>query len=204
MGALFDMRAIGWAGLVLVVASAIASGQDQCSLIVRVANANGYKPSGVWVKLNEGAAHVEIESTVDGEVRFCNLGITAVSVTVGQSECNQVIVRHIPLTWNGVRIVNVIYDHESCLVDPPHSPGCSVLLRFMDEQWKSIPEVQLDPPINKSKTARSDKYGRAMVRLQLDEKLHVTAKSPGYIPEKLEVKCDITVSEMVITLHKSN
>jgi hypothetical protein len=204
MRVLFQMIAIGWAGLVSVGASAIASAQDYCSLIVRVANASGCKRSGDWVKLNEGDAHVEIESTIDGEVRFCNLGIRAVTVTVGRYECNQVVVRNIPLSWGSERIVNVVYDNQPCYVDPPHSPGCSVLLRFVNEQWKSIPEVQLDPPINKSKTDRSDKYGRAMVWLQLDDKLLITARSPGFSPEKLEVKCNDTIPEMVITLHKVN
>jgi hypothetical protein len=201
---LFPLKTMMRAGMFLLLVSVTAPAKDYCSLTVEVANGRGYKPTGVSVTLVEGNGRVESGTTKDGEVRFCDLGMSSVTLTVGGSDrCNEVVVRNIALNWGLERIVDVVYDREYCNVDELQTAGCWVLLRFVDEQGKSISGVQFDPPIGKTRSVQSDGYGRAMVGVPTGEALVVNARSPSHNPERIELKCSAYSStrEMVVTLH---
>src|SRR5580704_15981473 len=74
-----------------------ASAQERCSLIVRVVSPDGRRPE-VPISVREKGGRVEEKEQEDTDVRFCDLGILPVTVTVGSSGlCNQVTVHNVPV-----------------------------------------------------------------------------------------------------------
>lgn len=201
---LFPLEAIRRVGLFLFLVAATAAAKDYCSLTVEVANARGYKPTGVSVSLVEDNGRVETATTNAGEAKFCDLGISRVTLTIGERDrCNEIVVRNVALNWDTERVLNVLYDREYCNGDELQSIGCSVLLRFVDEQGKSIPDVQFEPPVGRLRNAHSDTYGRALVGLRLGETVIVAARSPNYMGETIELRCSTTSKrELIVTLHR--
>lgn len=200
---LFPLKTIRRAGLFLFLVAASAAAKDYCSLTVQVANAHGYKPTGVSVSLVEVNGRVETGATKDGEVRFCDLGMSPVTLTIGERDrCNEVVVRNVALSWDTERVVNVVYDREYCNGDELQAQGCSILLRFVDEQGKPVPDVQFAAPTGRLRSVHSDAYGRALVGLQLGETVIANARSVSHIGEQIELKCAISSKrELIVTLH---
>src|ERR1700722_16587878 len=91
---------------------------DFCSLAVSVIDPSGQEVEAP-VTVEERDGTTQRSENKPGGVRFCNLGINPVTVTVGGSNCNQVIVRDAALQWGATSKVSVIYDRKACLVDNP-------------------------------------------------------------------------------------
>ena len=65
---------------------------DYCSLAVRVISPDQRRPVEVLVSGSEKSGRVIEKETTSEDVKFCDLGITPVTVTVGGDTCNQVVV----------------------------------------------------------------------------------------------------------------
>lgn len=187
--------------VVLLFASGIAAAEDHCSLRVEVTNARGYKLTGVMVTLLESNGRADAGTTKDGEAKFCGLGISPVTVTAG-GDCGQVSVRNVPLVWGQERLVRVVYDREPCLLDQPRAPGCSILLRFVDEAGKAVPAVRFDRLVGKLNNAQSDSFGRTMLRLAPDESVTVGVSAVDYKSESVSLKCATGHPSEVIAILK--
>jgi hypothetical protein len=187
---LLSLAPIRHARLLLFLVAVTASARDFCSLTVRVANAAGYKPTGLSVALVESNGRTEAATTKDGEVRFCDLGISPVTLTIGEGDrCNEVVIRNLALNWDTDRVLNVIYDREYCHGDELQSAGCLFLLRFVNEQGRAVGPVRFAPPIGRARSVQSDGYGRAIVTLQPGETRTFSGSLSGFGTEKVELQC---------------
>jgi hypothetical protein len=196
-----------WLVLLLAAASAPAAGQDFCPLVVHVMDPGGKLVSGVPVKVEEKSGRA-VSSTVEkGEVRFCDLGVLHVTVSVGfPSGCNYTVVQNVPLVWSLTRKLDITYDEGVCRVDgPPPILLCAVLFRFADENGKWLPGVGFAPPVSRFPGLRSDSYGRSMVRAADGEEVHTSTDKPGYLPQVIQFKCsnNLSQAEQVITLQRA-
>jgi hypothetical protein len=206
MEVVFSLRGTRCLQLVLFLAVITAPAQDFCSLTVRVANPDGYKPTGVPVILVESNGRVEPGTTKNGEVKFCDLGLSPVTVTVGGSDrCGELAVRNVAVNWGTERVLKVIYDHAYCNGDEIQNAGCLDLLRFVDELARPVAGVHLEAATGVAHEVQSDGYGRAMVKLQSGETAVLNARSPGHKPETVELTCSGTSKrEVMVSLHRES
>jgi hypothetical protein len=203
----FQKLRLGQIALLFLLAAASASARDFCSLTVLVSDAHGNKPTGVTVTLVENNGRVEIETTKNGEAKFCDLGSSGVNLTISETDhCNEVLLRNVAILWTVERTVNVIYNRDSCNADEIQSVGCAFLLRFVNEPGRSVPEVHFDPPIGSERVEQSDSHGRVLVWMKIGQTLTETAQSQGYRPEAIELNCKPSTykEEKIIILHNNN
>ena len=140
----------------LAMSSTGAAAQTYCSLVVRVVDPSGREVPEAPVRLEEQGGRVVNAENRRGGVRFCDLDLQPVTITVGYPGCNQVRVRDVPLEWGQTRTVKVVYDREPCIRDLPPVAACKILFRFRDEQGKWISGIFLDPPVSGAVDPRSD------------------------------------------------
>jgi hypothetical protein len=181
----------------MAVGVAGAEAQDFCSLIVQVVSPEGTPVDRIPVTVEEKDGHTESGSTEKGEMRFCGLGVSPVTVTAGASHhCNYTIVRNVPLAWMVTRKLKIVFDEAVCHVDePPPILLCAVLFRFVDQEGNRMAGVTFNPPPSRSPGLKSDAFGRAMVRLANREEFHSTAARPGLRPEAIDVECSSNLTE---------
>src|SRR5437773_2455866 len=79
--------------LLLVTGSSAVAASDYCSLVVRVLSPEGVVLSGIPIVVTEASGVVVLGSTENGEAQFCGLGIRPVTIKVGRTTCNQVLVQ---------------------------------------------------------------------------------------------------------------
>ncbi|MEW5980533.1 MAG: hypothetical protein AB1898_32510, partial [Acidobacteriota bacterium] len=128
----------------------IALGEDTCSLHVIVVSPKGTEVEAT-VKVTEKNGRVIERENELGGAKFCDLGISSVTVSVGgEGACNGVTVHNVRLRWATTTLVRVIYDWEPCSSDfpPPPVPLCRTLLRIRNskEEWLSGAEVKVNTP----------------------------------------------------------
>lgn len=190
----------------LVVGVVRIEAQDYCSLVVQVVNPAGTPVDRIPVTVEERDGRVESGSTEGGEMRFCGLGVSPVTVTVGASHrCNYTIVGNVPLAWMVTRKLKIVFDQTVCQVDePPPILLCAVLFRFVDQDGKRIAGVEFSPLLPRFPDLKSDVFGRAMVRMANREEFQASAVKPGFAPEPIDVKCssNLTDRERTIVLRK--
>src|SRR5437868_6342321 len=98
MDFLFSLGVIRRVSFLILLGALGAHAQDYCSLTVHVTTSDGHKPTGVPVTLVESGGHVEIGTTTAGEVRFCGLGLSTVTLTIGErNQCNEVVVHNVAM-----------------------------------------------------------------------------------------------------------
>src|SRR5580704_8529456 len=142
--------------LLLLTAGSAVAAPDYCSLVVRVLNQGGTASSRILVVVSEPSGVVLADNTTEnGEAKFCGLGVQPVTVKVGGSSCNQVLVQNVMLIWNSTREVIVTY--VPCPSEMPSvvPPSCWVLFRFRDENEKWISDVSFIPPVPRAPTLAS-------------------------------------------------
>lgn len=146
---------------------------------------------------------VTMENTRGG-VRFCDLGLLPVTITVGSPTCNQVSVRAVPLEWRETKTVKIIYDRGPCLRDLPPVAACQILFRFVDEQGKWIAGVMFDPPIAGAEHPQSDHFGRMLVSIAAGTEIRAAVKRKGYRPDNVRLTCtrDLMFAERLIKLRE--
>jgi hypothetical protein len=194
-----------WLVMVMGGGTATAAAQEYCSIIVKIVGPADNVVSGVWVEAREGNGRVESRVAEQGEVRFCDLGTSGVTITVGSGGC-QAITANVPTDWGRTLTIKMVYDPQPCRLDsPPPILPCSVLLRFSDTYGRWIPGVHLEPPLPRFPNLVSDSYGRAMVSMAKGEESQATAVKAGYQAEAVQLKCSgkAPLSERTVVLRKS-
>jgi hypothetical protein len=188
--------------LLLFLCSTGVVAQTYCSLVVKVVDPNDREVPEAQVTLEERSGRVVNAENQRGGVRFCDLGLQPVTITVGSPQCNQVCVREVPLEWGRTKIVKVVYDREPCLRDFPPVAACTILFRFSNESGKWISGVIFDPPVSGAEHPRSDNFGRALVSIAAGKELRTSAKRQGYVSEEVRLTCtrDLMFTERVIKL----
>lgn len=179
--------------------------QDHCSLVVQVVNSNGIEvPSRVTVEERDGRK-VEKVNYLPGEIEFCDLGIFAVTVIVGQPLCYEVIVRSVTLQWGETRRLKVMHEGEPCIHRDFMSTGisCRILVRFVDSERRNIEGVSLAMRAPRQETRQADRYGRLLVGLAGGQELLGTGSANGYSPVEVRVPCsrDNTVFEQYVVMN---
>lgn len=186
--------------VLLLFGSPGASAQAYCSLLVTVVDPHGREVEADVTMQEENGRAVTLENQPGG-VRFCDLGLQPVTITVGSPECNQVSVRQVPLDWGKTATVKIIYDSQPCLIEAPPVAACRILFRFTDEGGKWIPGVALDPPVS-GFASRSDTFGRMLLSIASRTELRATARREGFLPYPIHLTCsqDLMHSERLIRL----
>jgi hypothetical protein len=184
---------------------AAAAAPDYCSLVARVVDSRDNPVSGVWAEAQESSGRTVSRMIEQGEVSFCDLGVSGVTISVGTGGC-QTVMRKLPLEWGLSLNIKLVYDPQPCRVDsPPPILPCAVLFRFSDASGRWLPSVSFKPVLPRSPDLRGDSYGRAMVRMARGEEIHTTTILPGYLPEAIDLKCPNQPPgpEVTIILRKS-
>ena len=184
--------------ITVVMLGPAAYAEGYCSLIVKVVNPSGNEVSApIDVEERSGRLIEKQESDYEvGGIRFCDLGLSMVTVTVGFPGCNQVIVRNVPLTWGETREVYVIYDRQPCLSPDVIPQTCRFLFRFEDLQYDPIQKVLFKMQEPRKRTVEADEFGRVSVTLPFDRELLGTASADGYNPIELRLPCTVPNGRM--------
>lgn len=114
--------------------------EPYCSLHVFVDNRRPAESFSILVEEPNGLSAKA--STKGGLVKFCNLGLGPIVVTVGDPGCSQVVVRNVQLFWKVTIPLRIIYEDAGCYAGAP-GVGCSFLYRFVDSRHGPIPSVSL-------------------------------------------------------------
>jgi hypothetical protein len=195
--------------LLFAAAALVAHAEDFCSLTVSVTTNDELKPSGVYVEVQEENGLRHVERTAEGVARFCGLGISSVTVTVGSNRPScQTVVHNVPLEWPVPYTLTAVYDHRPCAIAeldhvvaarPDGVYHCSTLLRFVDQYKNPVPDVTVTLAL------RSDPYGRLMMPFRSNGDLHPIAQKDGFVSETIDLKCPYegSVEERIIVLKKA-
>ena len=186
-----------WPAFLFLLATNLSVAEDFCSLKVLVVDPlAGLKLSDVSVAVQERNGTRVVELTKDGVARFCGLGISSVTLTVGANVAAcQTIVRDVSLSWGIPAEIKVIRDMRQCQLNldegivslglPYH---CKVLLRFLDERHAWIPDVTVGHVAGRPSPA-SDRYGRVMLEYRSDQPGPVIAEKKGFFSENINLSC---------------
>jgi hypothetical protein len=192
-----------WA-LVFACSASTLVGEDYCSLTVRVLSPDGRRPgASVSVKEENGRVKEQEADQESGDVRFCDLGGVPVTVTVGNDECNQVIVRGVPVSWNDPYLLTVTYDPEPCLRELPRGPIpiCRVIFRVADGGGKWVDGATINLPNQNLKQLTTDRFGRASIPVKLRDDVRGSVNK-GADSVDFSFRCAGFVHEEHITLGK--
>jgi len=168
--------------------------QDNCSLVVKVVNAEGIQvPARVTVEERDGRKVEKANGSLPSDLSFCDLGLFPVTVTVTREHpaCSRVIVQNVLLTWGETKTLKVMHDRESCIDKDIFSVGsvCRVLLRFVDLERSHIKGVSLAIQTPRQETRQADPFGRILIGIPLGQELIGTASANGYDPVEVKVPC---------------
>jgi hypothetical protein len=181
-------------GALLLVLSGLRgiAAADYCSLAVRVLSPDQRRPVEVLISVREKSGRIIEKETTGEDVRFCDLGIRPVTVTVGGDTCNQVVVRDVPLEWNEQYLVTVTYDPEPCMPERPPAPVpvCRVLFRVSDAKGNWIEKASIRfQGSTKLPPMETDSAGRALQLLKLGDRITGTVDMSGYITKSFSIPC---------------
>lgn len=183
------MKTIRLLLLTLSAAASAAGAADYCSLVVRVVDPNGRRPTAeVTVTEQGGRKLTQIEEGNDA--KFCDLGLRPVTVDVGDvGTCNQVRISDVPLTWNATYHLKITYDPVPCLKEPPHilPRYCTFLFRVEDDRGKWVPGAAV-AVMPSGLTLKTDIAGRASFDPDLGS-FSVTISASGYSGRSFERTC---------------
>lgn len=166
------------------------SADDECSLVVRVLTPDGRRPEAP-VSVEEKNGRRQTKDQENDDVRFCDLGILPVTVTVGSAGmCNQVTVHDVPVLWHETYLLTVTYDPMACVETlPPPVPVCTILFRVADSSGKWIPEATITLSGARGTTLRADRHGRAFDVATAGEEVRGLASGPGFQATPFGFKC---------------
>lgn len=184
------------------------SGQDVCSLKVRVLSSDGQRVAAP-VKVEEKTGRVEEKDQEGRDVQFCDLGVTPVQVTVGSDTlCNQVSVRNVPITWSQPYLLVVTYDPKACTrleITPQPTPACGMLVRVADS---SNGKWVLGATVSVSALARyvtkTDRYGRVYFGVGVQNDARGTVTAAGFRSADFTATCSGSQDphELVVRLER--
>ncbi len=178
-----------------------------CSLVVRVLSPDQRRPLEVPISVREGNGRILEKETTSEDVKFCDLGITPVTVTVGGDSCNQTVVKDVPLSWNELYLLTITYDPEPCMPERPPAPipTCQELLRVADTDGRWVEKASIRFQDSILSPRETDDAGRALVVLKNGERIQGIVISPGYVTKPFSLTCSRTqpVHEEMIKLTRS-
>jgi hypothetical protein len=164
---------------------------DYCSLAVRVLSPDQRRPVEVLVSVREKGGRVIEKETTSEDVKFCDLGITPVTVTVGGDTCNQVLVRDVPLTWGAQYVLTITYDPEPCMPERPPAPVpvCQVLFRISDSKGKWLERASIRFQGSQKPTLETDSAGRVLQLLKAGDRVTGAVDLRGYTGKTFAISC---------------
>jgi hypothetical protein len=179
------------ARIILLISLQCADAEDYCSLSVRVLSPDQQRPVEVAVKVQEQNGRSVTKETTVADLKFCDLGITPVTVTVGSDACNQVIVRDIPLEWDEEYQLTVIYDVASCMIEAPAPPVpvCRALFRISDYKGTWLNKAVVRFTKSRRQPLATDGSGRALLTLKAEDRMTGIVESPGYYGATFNLAC---------------
>ena len=185
----------------------MAMAADYCSLAVRVLAPDQRRPPEVLISVREKSGRVIEKETTSEDVKFCDLGIAPVTVTVGGDSCNQVVVRDVPLAWEEQYLLTITYDPEPCMTEMPPTPVpvCRVLFRISDSKGKWLDGSSIRFQGSHFSPRETDVAGRALLTMKVGDRAAGTVTSNGYAGKAFSVSCSRTepVREEPIRLERS-
>lgn len=164
---------------------------DYCSLVVRVLSPDNKRFFQVLVSVQEESGRVTRKEADSEDARFCDLGISPVTVTVGEDACNQVVVRNVPLEWEEEYILRITYDREPCMQSPPPRlyPVCRLLFRIADSTGNWLQKASVTFAGGRFPKAETDHAGRIMVVPRKGERVTGTVAATGYSNKTFSGAC---------------
>ena len=162
---------------------------DYCSLIVRVLSPDNRRPLETLVSVLEESGRVSRKETGSKDIRFCDLGISPVTVTVGGDECNQVVVHNVPLTWGEEYLLTITFDPEPCQQERLPMPVCDLLFRIADSGGKWLEKASIVFDGQRFPRAETDTAGRILVVPRIGERVTGTVTASGYLSRTFAVSC---------------
>ena len=181
--------------------------QDECSLVVQIVNSEGVKVRARVAVEERDGRRIEKVSPIPEDIRFCDLGIFPVTVTVGHQACYQVIVRGVTLELGKTRTLKVIHEGEPCVHADWIRIGsdCGVLLRFVNSEHNYVKGVSLAIRAPRQETRQADPFGRLYTGVPLNQELVGTASANGYDPVEVKVPCSKPQNEFeqYVVMHES-
>jgi hypothetical protein len=184
LGELFQMRVL----MTVFLMRGFLFGADYCSLAVNVIDPSG-REVNTRISVREQDGNVTEHENVQGGAKFCNLGITPVTVTVGSPSCNQTIVRNVPVSWGTERRVTVLYDRSPCMIDEPPVAACQFLLRFVDAAGEPMIGVRFEMQKPEKQSLKGDRFGRVLVRIPASQEMHGVATHRAFLPAEVTLPC---------------
>jgi hypothetical protein len=163
--------------------------QPICSLTVKVVNPQNAEVEAE-IQVVESNGRTTILENELGGARFCDLGLLPVTITVGKSACNQVVLRDVPLDWPGTKTVNVIYDIEPCFVTRVPSKFCDVMIRVLDVGDRPLQEAKIHVSGSDKPPAKTDEFGRGFVPIATGAGI-IEIEHDGFVTGKLVINCDL-------------
>ena len=164
---------------------------EYCSLTIRVEAPDGAEENGALVQIAEEGGRVIQEHYKLGGLRFCDLGILPVTVTIGpEGSCNQVTVRNVTIRWDKIFDLKVTYDPRPCQLTPapPPSPICEILFRVTDGSgWVAGPTLRITSP--SPATVIGDRFGRVRVVAKVGTEVNGSLAATGYAQQEVSVSC---------------
>jgi len=208
-----------------------AKAAGYCSLSVRVLSPEQWRQEEVLVSVRENSGRIIKKWTTSEDVKFCDLGIMPVTVTVGRDTCNnQTIVKDVRLSWDKQYVLTVTYDLQSCFDGPRFIanpfPRCVELFRIADMagNWIENALIQFNPSGLKTqktdndylniviqnaplryKAQKTDNAGRVRLMMEAGEKVKGTISAEGYQSKTFSLSCSRPLYdyEELIKLKKS-
>ena len=164
---------------------------DYCSLIIRVMSPDNRRPLDVEVSVKEESGRVTSKDTDLDDTRFCDMGISPVTVTVGGDACNQVVVRDVPLAWQEEYLMKITYDPEPCLKErsPPLVPHCKLLIRIEDSNGTWLKNASVVFASARFPRSETDQAGRILVVPRRGERVTGSASASGYSSKTFSGAC---------------
>jgi hypothetical protein len=207
MGRLYQVACACFFGFCAFWSAGSLAAQDFCPLVVRAVSPDGQRPE-VSISVEErNGRNIELEQGSE-DVRFCDLGILPVTVTVGLAGCNQVQVKDVPLSWASEYLLLITYDVSPCLKESPRPPipVCHVLFRVADERGRWIVGASIRFDETSLRSLITDAHGRALHRMTLNQHVQGSIQKSGYAPRQFSISCTRSEPnrEMLIKLTLKN
>jgi hypothetical protein len=180
-----------WMLAAFALAVPTTGAESYCSLRVRVLYPDGQRADAL-VSVEEKSGRVQRQRQEATDLRFCDLGVTPVTVKVGvDGTCNQVIVRNVPLAWNVSNLLTVTYDVDPCLVEkpPPPVPLCRTVFRIADSSGKWLVRAPIRISTPTPAVLLTDGFGRASFLAKAADEIAGSVEAPGYAAVEFRITC---------------
>ncbi len=177
--------------LVICTLSASSYGAEYCSLTVQLKVPPGDTPEHTYVTVVENNGRIVRKESTGAYVQFCDLGLGPVTVKVGLSACNQVIVTDVPLERGKPYNLFVYYDFGWCLKCSVPIPNrqCNFLFRISDEEGKWLENATVHAHDLTSRMYQTDSAGRANTFFRPRTPVVVDFTAEGFTPRSGSYSC---------------